>query len=86
MNRDQKQLKAQMGFMNDGTYMNASDPSSMKDMGNIRNAVYNVKFDNVPEVQKTTYSKAIGHHNPGSINNTFYSFGANHTNIRKNLK
>ena len=36
----------------------------------------------VPNVGKATTSDAIGYHDPGQLNNTFYSFGAGHTNIR----
>ena len=32
-----------------------------------------------------TLSDAMGYHDPGSLNNTFYSFGAAHTNIRDQL-
>lgn len=36
-------------------------------------------------MSKATKSDAIGYHDPGMLNNTFYSFGAGHTNIRDQL-
>jgi hypothetical protein len=38
MNRDQRDLKRIGGYFNDSTYINASDPNSMRDQGMIRNA------------------------------------------------
>lgn len=78
-------MRYSTGFMNDSTYMNASDPNSMKDQGGTRNAVYNVRLDGVPSINDTAYSKAIGVNNPEVTNNTFYAFGAKHTNIRSHL-
>ena len=71
--------------MNDGTGLNPSDPSSMLDQGCTRNSIYNINLNGMPDVRNTKYSKALDTHNKGLINNTFYSFGAQHTNIRKNL-
>ena len=72
--------------MNDGTGFNPSDPNSMLDQGGTRNSVYNIKFAGVPDVRNTAYSKALNVHNQGLQNHTFYSFGAQHTNIKNNLK
>lgn len=47
--------------------------------------MYNFKIDNVPNGLKESYSKALGKSDKGSINNTFYSFGAKYTNIRDHL-
>lgn len=71
--------------MNDATHYNASDPNSMMDQGETRNAVYNIKLSGIPDGNRPTYSKALGVHDPGVLNNTFYSFGAQHTNIRQNV-
>ena len=67
--------------MSDATHSNPSDPNSMFDQGETRNAVYNVNFQGLPDGTAASYSKALGVHNKGSHNNTFYSFGARYTNI-----
>ena len=36
--------------MNNSTYLNASDPNSMKDLGPTRNAIYNFKYTNIPHI------------------------------------
>ena len=71
--------------MNDGSGHNPSDPNSMLDQGYTRNAVYNMKKVGVPNVKQTTYSDALDVHYPGRLNNSFYGFGATHTNIRKHF-
>jgi hypothetical protein len=43
-------LKNLSGFINDSTYFNASDPNSMRNQGNIRNAIYNIKVNDVPDI------------------------------------
>ena len=45
LNLDQKLVKYQMGYMNDSSYRNASDPNSLIDQGITRNAVYNVRLN-----------------------------------------
>ena len=35
-----------------------------------------------PDVSDYTYSGSLGCHNNGYLNNSFYSFGAQHTNIK----
>lgn len=35
-----------------------------------------------PDVKQTVYSGSLDHADPGKQNQTFYSFGAQHTNIR----
>jgi len=67
--------------MSDATHSNPSDPNSMFDQGETRNAVYNVNFQGLPDGTAASYSKALGVHDKGSHNNTFYSFGARYTNI-----
>jgi hypothetical protein len=67
--------------MNDSTHLNPSDPNSMFDQGETRNCVYNMLFNNQPDGSNTVYSKALGVHDLGQQNNTFYSFGAKFTNI-----
>ena len=32
-------------FLNDSTYLVASDPNTMRDQGQTRNALYNIKLD-----------------------------------------
>ena len=68
--------------MNDGTATNPSDPNSMSNKGGIRNSVYNIQIMGQPDVKQTVYSGSLYHEDPGKMNNTFYSFGAQHTNIR----
>ena len=72
--------------MNDGTGYNPSDPNSMLDQGITRNSIYNIRIQGVPNIKDTRYSKALGYHDPGKNNNTFYAFGAQHTNIKDCLK
>jgi hypothetical protein len=62
--------------MNDGTGYNPSDPNSMLDQGLTRNSIYNISLNGVPDVRNSVYSKALDVHNPGLLNNSFYSFGA----------
>ena len=85
LNMAQSAMKHSLGFMNDGTAYNPSDPSSMQDQGHIRNSVFNIPIKGVPEVSRYTKSSAIGRHDLGISNNSFYSFGAKHTNIRPTL-
>ena len=49
---DQKLIKHSIGFMNDSSYKNASDPSSMIDQGGVRNAVYNAELAGVPLISE----------------------------------
>lgn len=81
-NQDFRKVKQSLGYFNDSTHINPSDPNSMIDQGIVRNAVYNFSIDNIPNGRKECYSKALGKSDKGSINNTFYSFGAKYTNIR----
>jgi hypothetical protein len=72
--------------MNDGTGWNPSDPNSMQNQGEVRNAVYNLNLGrDAPKVGGAILSKAFDYSNPGVLNNSFYSFGAKHTNIRTHL-
>ena len=75
-------MKQCPGYMNDGSAFNPSNPSSMVDQGTIRNSVFNIPIKGVPNVTRYKQSSAIGIHDPGVLNNSFYSFGAKHTNIR----
>ena len=75
-NHAQSQVKNAVGFMSDGTGLNPSDPNSMIDQGHTRNSVYNIPVKGVPDVTYYKQSKSIGKHDPGIMNNTFYSFGA----------
>ena len=40
-----------VGYMNDGSGSNPSDPNSMQDQGFVRNAVYNAAKLGVPSVR-----------------------------------
>ena len=71
--------------MNDGSGNNPSDPNSMQDQGFTRNAVYNLRNVGPPPVNVGEYSGALDAHYPGRLNNSFYSFGAKHTNIRRHF-
>ena len=82
-NQDHNLKKYSIGFMNEGTYSNACDPNSMKDQGNTRNAVYNIVMEGHPPIHASSYSKALL--SPEKLNKSFYSFGGNHTNIRKHI-
>ena len=71
--------------MSDGTGRNPSDPNSMIDLGGTRNTIYNYQIQGVPSIKETKFSKALNVNNPGKTNNTFYAFGAQHTNIKDQL-
>lgn len=53
-----------MGYLNDSTATNPSNPSSMMDQGITRNAVYNMHFNGAefPNVSDFEYSKALNTH------------------------
>jgi hypothetical protein len=57
----------------------------MMDQGLIRNAVYNMDAKQIPDISKVTYSKALGVHNQGMSNQTFFSFGSRNTNFRNHI-
>lgn len=40
-----------------------------------------MKINDLPDGTVSSFSKALGVHDKGHLNNTFYSFGANFTNI-----
>ena len=68
-----KDLKSRMI---DSTYVNASDPNSMRDLGQTRNAVYTWHADNtrVSHSASKSYNKFLVPKTKPS-NHTFYSFG-----------
>lgn len=67
-----KELKSRMI---DSTYVNASDPNSMRDLGQTRNAVYTWGAQQgAPNSASKSYSKFLVPKNKPT-NNTFYSFG-----------
>ena len=68
--------------MNDGSGYNPCDPNSMVDQGHTRNSVYNINKFGIPQVTQVKMRKRFDHSDPGVLNNSFYSFGATHTNIR----
>ena len=71
--------------MNSGTGTNPSNPNSMMDQGYSRNAVYNINCKQIPEVSKVVYSKALGVHDKGLNNQTFFSFGSRNTNFKNHM-
>lgn len=86
--------------MNDSTYLNASDPNSMRDQGHTRNAVYNVGIEDNPKLHSKylssiAFSKTQSDFSSegyaeylrrnGATNNTFYSFGGK-SGIKETIK
>ena len=74
------------GYMLDSTYVNASDPNSMRNTGQTRNCEYVAVIGppltetaNLPSQTRTTYDRFLVPSRPS--NKTFYSFGG-----QKNLK
>ena len=61
--------------MSDSTALNMGDPSSMRDQGQTRNAVYNgkIKFNESKSMNRLPYQTFL--RRDGPQNNTFYSFG-----------
>lgn len=84
-NQDHRVVRQNLGYINTGTGTNPSDPNSMVDMGPSRNATYNIDTQNIPEVSNTVFSKALGIHDYGTTNQTFFSFGSRNTNFRKHM-
>jgi HKD family nuclease len=67
-----KDLKAKLI---DSTYLNASDPNSMRDLGMTRNAEYTFAIGELQnKLNSTEYSKYMVPKGKPT-NNTFYSFG-----------
>ena len=75
LNQTKQNLKGMPGYMSDGTALNMGDPSSMRDQGQTRNAVYNgaIKFNESKSMQKLAYRQFL--RRDGPQNNSFYSFG-----------
>lgn len=44
-NRDYRDIKKMSAFINDSTYLVASNPNTMRDQGGTRNAIYNIKLE-----------------------------------------
>lgn len=78
-------MKQSIGYFNDGTATNPSDPNTMFNQGEVRNSVFNIPIRGVPDVQRFKKSKAYHVNDPDVVNQTFYSYGAQHTNIREKL-
>lgn len=77
-----KQLQ---GYINDSTYTNAGDPSTMRDGGNFRNSIYNYKVESLPDGFKKVKSKKPDDWDVDKpLNKCFYAFGSN-TNIRQSF-
>lgn len=57
----------------------------MTNQGNVRNSIFNVPAKGVPHVERIKISKALRMKDPQLVNQTFYSYGAKHTNIRDKL-
>jgi hypothetical protein len=70
-------MKALKGFMNDGTAVNASDPSSMQDQGITRNAMYHVEivdYDTRHSISTNSLYNSFLHRD-NAKNHGQYSFG-----------
>jgi hypothetical protein len=57
-----------LGYFNDGTASNPSDPNTMMDLGHTRNAVYNIPIKGMPDVAVKSRSKAISKNDPDVVN------------------
>ena len=56
-----------VGFVNDSTLTNPGDPSSMKNIGNSRNSIYNIRVEGLPDGTKLVKCKVPGDwHNKGA--------------------
>ena len=75
LNQNKQNIKLMEGFMNDGTVLNMGDPSSMRDQGQTRNAVYNgnIRFNESKSMNRLPYNQYM--RRDGPQNNSFYSFG-----------
>ena len=64
INNNQRALKQTLGYLNDSTATNPSNPSTMMDQGITRNAVYNMTMNSseFPHVGDWNYSKALNTH------------------------
>lgn len=72
--------------MSDGTCLNVSDPNTMIDQGATRNAVYKIDARGLPNGTISNFSRVkSANRQSGRLNNTFYSFGAQFTNIRNHI-
>jgi len=73
-------MKKMQGYMSDGTAINMGDPSSMRDQGQTRNAIYNVNItDRLTSSQSNFKSKPYSEflNRDAAANNCYYSFGGN---------
>ena len=75
LNQTKKNMKMMEGFMSDSTAVNVGDPSSMRDQGQTRNAVYNgrIAFSESKSMQRLPYKSFLPRDGPQ--NQSFYSFG-----------
>ena len=83
-------LKGEYGYIADNSYINASDPNSILDKPGVPRSFQAYKLSN----GKITRSQKFGQQyngvphplaHYGQLNNSFYAFGAQHTNIRDHL-
>ena len=70
---DIKIFQVHDGFISNGSAVNMCDPSSMRDQGITRNAIYVAEIDWSPDRKKKPYDTFM--RRDGSTNNGFYSFG-----------
>ena len=51
INQTQPMIKRELGFMNDGTGCNPSNPNNIINLKNTRNSIYNIRIKGVPDVR-----------------------------------
>lgn len=82
--------KGEYGYIADNSYTNASDPNSILDKPGVPRSIQFYKLSN----GKITHDQKFGQQYNGvphplahyrQLNNSFYAFGAQHTNIRDHL-
>lgn len=78
LNSGQQETKEINSRMLDSTYVNASDPNSMRDQGQVRNAVYSFQVEQFKPRPKGDYYRQLVPKDKPS-NNSFYSFGGKST-------
>ena len=90
-NRDSRDIKKMSAFINDSTYLVASDPNTMRDQGSTRNAIYNIKVEgDLNSRYKPNFSTRLNtmidtnscinaskNIKKETLNRSFYSFGGN---------
>jgi hypothetical protein len=74
-NMPQAMLKQSIGYINDGTASNPSDPNTMQNQGTVRNSIFNIPIKGIPEAKRVNSSQSsLGKYQ--GVNQTIYSYGA----------